>query len=47
MNSRKIFNKQLKEGMPKETQELVSFVSRVGSVKMSKVFKNLSPDERR
>ncbi|CAI2361328.1 unnamed protein product [Moneuplotes crassus] len=46
-NNLKIFNMQLKQGMPKELQEKISFMTRVGSVKMNKVFKTLSPDQRR
>mmetsp|Transcript_30222 Transcript_30222/g.29713 ORF Transcript_30222/g.29713 Transcript_30222/m.29713 type:complete len:135 (+) Transcript_30222:111-515(+) len=46
-NNKKIFNMQLKQGMPKELQQKISFMTRIGSVKMSKVFKTLSPDARR
>lgn len=38
---------QLKMGMPKDLQEKISFTSKVGSVKMNKIFKSLSPDARR
>lgn len=47
MNNKKIFSKQMKEMMPKETQELVAFYSNVGPVKLKKVFKNLSLGQRK
>lgn len=47
MNKKRIFSKQMKQMMPKETQELVSFYSNVGPVKLKKVFKNLSLGQRK
>lgn len=42
LNNSKYFSRQLEAMAPKETQELVSFYSRVGPTKMNKIFKNLS-----
>jgi hypothetical protein len=46
-NDRKVFGRHLESMRDKDTQKLVSFFSKVGPVKMKKVFRNLSMGERR
>lgn len=46
-NDRKIFGRHMESMRDKDTQKLVNFFAKLGTVKVNKVFRNLSVGDRR